>query len=127
MSVMDTLLGLFLGNERTQEQLQDLGNELQNYATLQRDFLRLYMVEKLTRLFSFMFFLLLMVVLGMMALFYAASALAHYLAPLVGGLVVGYGLISVGILLLTFLAMAFRKRLIVRPLAGFLAGLFLND
>lgn len=109
------------------DNLQQLFNELKKYVELQKDYAKLDLVEKLTALLSTLILVLVLMVLGMMVLFYLSFTLVYILEPLVGGLMVSYGIITAGILALIALAVLFRKRLIVQPLIHFLANLFLND
>ena len=127
MGLMNMLASLLLNDGRTQENLHHLGKELKDYAQLQVDYVKLDLVEKLTRLLSFIAYTLALFLLCLVALFFAAFALAHYLAPIVGGLMMGYSLIAVGVFLLVGLVVVGRTRLIVRPLIHYLAGLFWNE
>ena len=68
-----------------------------------------------------------LVVLGMIALFYLSFTLAYVLEPYVGGLTNSYAIITGGILLIGILIYAFRQKLIIQPLTNFLANLLLND
>ena len=114
-------------NDKSIDNLQELFAELKQYASLQKDYVKLDLVEKLTVLLSTLILVLVLLVLGMMVLFYLSFTLAYILEPLVGGLMVSYGIISGVIVALIALVIAFRKRLIVQPLVKFLANLFLND
>ena len=68
-----------------------------------------------------------LVVLGMIALFYLSFTLAYVFEPYVGGLTNSYAIITGGILLIGILIYAFRQKLIIQPLTNFLANLLLND
>lgn len=113
--------------EKNIDTLQQLFAEVKQYAELQKEYVRLHIVEKLTVLASTLILVLVLVALALIALFYLSFTLAYVLAPHVGGLTASYAIISGGILLLILLVAAFRKRLIVRPLVNFLANLLLND
>lgn len=114
-------------NDKSIDNLQQLFIELKKYVELQKDYVKLDLVEKLTKLLSTLILVLVLLVLGMMVLFYLSFTLAYILEPLVGGLMVSYGIISTGIVLIIALIVIFRKRFIVQPLINFLANLFLND
>ena len=103
-------------NDKNIDNLQQLLAELKKYAELQKDYVKLHLVEKLTILIS-----------GIIALFYLSFTLAYVLAPHVGGLMASYGIITGCIILLILLIVLFRKRLIVQPMVNFLANLLLND
>ncbi|EXZ83844.1 hypothetical protein M069_1793 [Bacteroides fragilis str. B1 (UDC16-1)] len=63
----------------------------------------------------------------MVALFYLLFALAYILEPLVGGLMVSFGIIAGINVLLIAIIYFFRRQLIISPMVNFLANLFLND
>ena len=101
-------------NDKNIDNLQQLFVELKKYAELQKDYVKLHLV-------------LVLVILGIIALFYLSFTLAYVLAPHVGGLMVSYGIITGCIILLIILIIFFRKRLIMQPMVNFLANLLLND
>lgn len=114
-------------NDKNIDNLQQLLTELKHYAELQKDYIRLHLVEKLTILASTLILVFVLLVLGIIALFYLSFTLAYVLEPHVGGLMCSYGIITGVILLLICLIIAFRKKLIVQPMVNFLANLLLND
>lgn len=114
-------------NDNNIDNLQQLLAELKNYAALQKDYLRLHLVEKLTILISTLILVFVLLVLGVIALLYLSFTLAYVLEPHVGGLMYSYGIITGFILVLILLIVVLRKRLIVQPMVHFLANLLLND
>lgn len=114
-------------NDKNIDNLQQLFVELKKYAELQKDYVKLHLVEKLTILISSLILVFVLVILGIIALFYLSFTLAYVLAPHVGGLMVSYGIITGCIILLIILIILFRKRLIMQPMVNFLANLLLND
>ena len=98
-------------NDKNIDNLQQLFVELKKYAELQKDYVKLHLVEKLTILISSLILVLVLVILGITALFYLSFTLAYVLAPHVGGLMVSYGIITGCIILLIILIILFRKRL----------------
>ena len=114
-------------NDRNIDNIQQLLSEMKNYAELQKDYIKLHLVEKLTILFSTLILIFILLVLGFITLFYLSFTLAYILEPYVGGLMASFGIISGSIILFILIIVAFRKRLIVQPLVHFLANLFLND
>ena len=116
-----------LANDKSIDSFLQLFNEFKKYVELQKDYVKLELVEKLTALLSTLILVLILLVLGMMVLFYLSFTLAYILEPLVGGLMVSYVFISAAIVAVIALVVLFRKRLIVQPLINFLANLFLND
>lgn len=114
-------------NDKNIDNLQQLFTELKQYAELQKDYVKLHLVEKLTTLVSTLILILVLVILGIIALFYLSFTLAYVLEPHVGGLMASYGIIAGCIILLILLIVIFRKRLIMQPMVNFLANLLLND
>lgn len=114
-------------NDKSIESLEQLFIELKRYIGLQKEYVRLELVEKLTLLFSGLVLTLILITLGMMALFYFSFTPAYILAPFVGGLTVSYAIITVFILLLLLSIYLLRKQLIVKPLVRFLTKLFMNN
>jgi polyferredoxin len=114
-------------NDKNIDTLQQLFAELKNYVSLQAEYFSLQLVQKLTVLLSTLILVFVLLILGIMALFYLSFTLAYVMAPAVGGLTASYGLITAFILLLIVVIAVFRQQLIVRPLVRFLANLFLND
>ena len=113
--------------DKTIDNLQTLFTEVKHYVDLQKDYVKLDITHKLTILLSTLILILVLVVLGMIALFYLSFTLAYVLEPLVGGLTTSYTIITGGILLLGALIYGCRQRLIIQPLTNFLANLLLND
>ena len=113
--------------DKTIDNLQSLFLEVKKYVDLQKDYVKLDITHKLTILLSTLILILVLVVLGMIALFYLSFTLAYVLEPHVGGLMNSYAIITGGILMLGILIYVFRKKLIIQPLTNFLANLLLND
>ena len=113
--------------DKTIDSLQALFTEVKHYVDLQKDYVKLDITHKLTVLLSTLILILILVVLGMIALFYLSFTLAYILEPHVGGLVNSYAIITAGILLIGVVLYWLRQRLIIQPLTNFLANLFLND
>ena len=113
--------------DKTIDSLQALLTEVKHYVDLQKDYVKLDITHKLTVLLSTLILILILVVLGMIALFYLSFTLAYILEPHVGGLMNSYAIITLGILGLGLVIYWLRKRLIIQPLTNFLANLLLND
>lgn len=115
------------GNDKNIDNLQQLVAELKKYAELQKDYVQLQLVEKLTILTSTLILVLVLLILGIIALFYLSFTLAYVLEPLVGSLMASFAIITGFIILLIILIIIFRKKWIVQPMVHFLANLLLND
>lgn len=109
------------------QSIRQLVRELKAYVEMQKEYTRLELTEKLTILFSTMLFAIVLILLGMVVLFYLSFSFAYLLAPYVGGLPASYAIIAGVVLLFVVFVTIFRKKLIVNPLANFLANLFLNN
>ena len=114
-------------DDKSIENFQQLFFEFKKYLELQKEYTKLELTEKLTILLSTLIMVLVLIILGMVALFYFLFALAYILEPLVGGLMVSFGIIADINILLIAIVIIFRKKLIISPMVNFLAGLFLND
>ena len=114
-------------NDKRIETLGQLFEECKKYILLQKEYMRLELVEKLTVLSSTCIMVVIAIILGMMALFYLSFSVAYILAPHVGGLTVSFAIITAFLLLLLAVVYVFRKQLIVRPLVRFMANLFMSS
>ena len=114
-------------NDKSNETLAQLFEECKKYILLQKEYMRLELVEKLTVLSSTCIMVVIAIILGMMALFYLSFSVAYILAPHVGGLTVSFAIITAFLLLLLAVVYVFRKQLIVRPLVRFMANLFMSS
>ena len=114
-------------NDKSIDNLEALFKEIRKSIELQGQYLKLDLVEKLTILLSTLILSLLLVILGMMALFYFSFMLVYAIAPLVGSLIGGYAVIGGIVLILALLIYQKRKQLIFQPMVNFLARLFLDE
>lgn len=114
-------------DDKSIENIQQLFAEFKKFLVLQKEYTKLELTEKLTILLSTLIMILVLTILGMVALFYLLFALAYILEPLVGGLMVSFGIIAgINIILIAIICF-FRRQLIISPMVNFLANLFLND
>ena len=103
-----------------------LFSEARRYFSLEWDYTKLTAVEKLAVLLSAIAFIAVVIVIGAFALHYLLSALVSLLASALG-CAWGAHLIVVGLLLVILLVVfAFKKQLIVDPVARFVSKLFLK-
>lgn len=114
-------------DDKSIENFQQLFFEFKKYIELQKEYTKLELTEKLTILFSTLIMVLVLIILGMVALFYLLFALAYILEPWVGGLMASFAIIAGINILLIALIITFRKQLIFSPMVSFLAGLFITD
>lgn len=114
-------------NDKSIETLGQLFEECKKYVLLQKEYMRLELVEKLTILSATCIMVVIGIILGMMALFYLSFSIAYIMAPHVGGLTVSFAIITAFLLLLLAIVYIFRRQLIVRPLVRFMANLFMSS
>ncbi|NDW11579.1 phage holin family protein [Bacteroides sp. 214] len=106
---------------------QQLLQETKKYLELQKDYIKLELTEKLTIFFSTFILAMVLIILGVVVLFYLSLAFASFLEPHVGGITNSYLIVAGIIALLMLLFYLLRGRLIMNNLVRFLANLFLND
>ena len=109
------------------ENFQQLFVDFKQYLVLQKEYTKLEVIEKLTILLSASILIILLITLGMIALFYLLFAVAYALGPLVGGLTVSFCIIAAFNVLLMLIVYVYRKKLIINPMVKFVAGLFNMD
>lgn len=114
-------------DDKSIENIQQLFAEFKKFLVFQKEYTKLELTEKLTILLSTLIMILVLTILGMVALFYLLFALAYILEPLVGGLMVSFGIIAGINIILIAIIYFFRRQLIISPMVNFLANLFLND
>ena len=91
------------------ENFKQLFLEFRKYIELQKEFTKLEIVEKLTKLFSTLIMIVILIGLGLMALFYMLFALAYLLAPCVGGLPASFGIIVLILVVICAIIALFRQ------------------
>ena len=114
-------------DDKSIENFQQLFFEFKKYLELQKEYTKLELTEKLTILLSRLSMIVILIILGLVALFYLLCALAYVLEPLVGGLMASFAIIAGINILIMALVIIFRKQLIISPMVNFLANLFLTD
>lgn len=109
------------------ESIQQLLLELKNYYKLQKKFVYLDTAEKLTVLLSAIAIAVVVVILVALILMYATFALAYFIGNQLDSLPLGFILVAAGVLVVLLLFYVNRKRLIVQPLARFIARVFFEN
>ena len=103
-----------------------LFTEARKYFSLEWDYTKLTAVEKLAVLLSATAFVAVVIIIGTYAMHYIFSALVSVLASALG-CTWGAQLIAAGLLIVLLLVVfAFKKQLIVNPVARFVSKLFLK-
>ncbi len=103
-----------------------LFEECRQYLVLQKEYTKLEMTERLSKLLSAVLLVVVAGVLGIGVLFYLSLALAFLLIPLVESMAASLAIIAGIYLIVGVVVIALRKRLIVRPTMRFIAGLILR-
>ncbi|MCR4765703.1 MAG: phage holin family protein [Bacteroidaceae bacterium] len=114
------------GAEKSIENLQQLFAESKKYLELQTEYAKLELTEKLTILLSTLILVLILIILGMVTLFYFSFTIAYILAPIIGGLMNSFAVITLFLLIIMVLVYHYRQKLIITPMVKFLANLFLK-
>lgn len=114
-------------NDQSIETLQQLFVEAKKYLTLQKRYTQLEIAEKLTVLLSTLILVLIVIILSMVALFYISFTFAYWLAPVFGSMMASFALITAIIILLIIGIITFRRKLIINPMAKFIASLFIQE
>ena len=112
-------------NPQTQD-LQTLAKELKRYLQLQKRYLALDAVEKMTRLISAVATVVVCMMLGSMVLFFALYALAKWLGGLLNNDAIGFLTVAVILLVLGIIFYSHRQTWVTQPLARLMAQLFLD-
>lgn len=112
-------------NDQNVESIAQLLEAFKHYIGLQSEYVRLDVIEKVVRLITAItimaVFLLFLIIMLIYLSFAAAFALAAYT-----GTALAFCIVSGAYLLLLLLVLAYRKRLIEKPLVRFLANLLLS-
>ena len=103
-----------------------LFTEVKDYLKLQGDYVKIDIVEKITKILSMLLFILVVLVLAMGLLFYLLFSLAYILGPEIG-FVASFAIIAGIYLVLLITMIVFRKSLIINPLLRIIIGMFYED
>ena len=112
-------------SDKNVESIAQLIEVLKDYVGLQKEYLKLDVIDKIVRLVTALALTVVLVILGIAVLFYLSFAVAYWLTPLIG---TGWAffLIALAFLGLLLLVFIYRKPWIERPLVRFLADTLLN-
>ncbi len=108
-----------------QNQFSTFWTELRSVLKLNIDYARLTAAEKLTMLLTMLSFSLLAFVLISLIMFFLSLAIVRCIASEIG-MIWAYFIMCGFYVLLFALAFAFRKQLIINPIARFVSRLFFN-
>ena len=113
-------------NDKNVETIGQLVETIKHYIGLQKEYLKLDVVDKVVRLLTA--FTITLVLLGLLTivLIYLSFAAAFALGT-VWGNALAFCAVAAFYLFLLFMFICFRKRWIEKPLVRFLASILLND
>jgi hypothetical protein len=115
-----------LSNDKNIETIAQLVDQLKHYAELQKEYVKLDIIEKVVRLTTVGAMVLAVLVILMPVVIFVSLAAAQALSSLIG---LGWSYLIIGIFyfLILVLLIVNRRRWIERPLVKFLADLLLNE
>ena len=116
---------MFSGSKNI-ESIGKLFLEFKKYLELQKEFVKLDAAEKLTVILTTTLTIVVMLLLGAIVLLFLAFAMAYYASDALGSELMGFSLVAAVVLMLGLIFYANRGKLVVRPLARFIARLFLD-
>jgi amino acid transporter len=114
-----------LSSDKNVESIAQLVEVLKQYLDLQKEFLKLNVIEKVVKLVTALTVAIIFILLAVAVLFYLSFALAYWMAPLTG-LSMAFFLIALCYLALFLVVFLNRKAWIERPLVRFLANTLMN-
>ena len=114
-----------LSSDKNVETLAQLVETVKSYPSLQGEYLKLNVIDKMVRLVTALTLTIVFVILGVAVLFYLSFALVYWLEPLTGT-ALAFFIMSMLFLALLVLVFIFRKSWIERPLVRFLADLLMS-
>ena len=112
-----------LSSDKSVETIAQLIEVLKNYIGLQKEYVKLDVIDKVVRLVTAI--AIAITFLGIAVLLFLSFAIVHWLEPLTG-LALAYFLVAAMYLVVLVMVIAFRKSWIERPLVRFLANVLLN-
>jgi uncharacterized membrane protein YbhN (UPF0104 family) len=112
-------------NDRNIETIGQLAEVLKHYLGLQKEYIKLDVIEKVVRLITILTLTLIFAFLVMLMLIYVSFAVAYALMPHVGS-VAAFSIVALFYLFILLLFCIFRKRWIEKPVVRFLANLLMD-
>lgn len=107
--------------------LNTLSQEVKHYLHLQKRYLALDAVEKVTRLLSAVAVAVVCLILGAMILFFTLYALAEWIGTLLGSTAAGFLIVAILLLIMALVFFSHRQQWVVQPMARLMAELFLDN
>lgn len=117
---------MMFSSDKNMEQLRQLFVELREYVLLQKRYVQLDVASKMTIALSALVLYLTLFLIAMIVVLFLAMAGGAMLGRWLGSDAGGYGIIALFFVLLSLIIYKNRHRWIERPIARFLASLFLD-
>lgn len=119
-------LAKMFSNDQNIETIGQLVEALKQYIGLQREYIKLDVIEKVVRLITAITLTAVLALFLLLIFIYLSFAAAYALAPLVGT-AWAFVIVAAFYLVIFLLLMAFRKQWIERPVVKFLASLLMKS
>ena len=113
-------------NDNNVETIAQLVEVLKHYIGLQSEYVKLDVIEKVVRLITVITVVAVFCLFLAIALIYFSFSVAYFIAPLIHSLAGAFAIVGGFYVLLLFVFIIFRHRLVERPLVKFLAGLLMS-
>ena len=114
-----------LSSDKNVENIGQLAQLLKEYVELQKEYLKLDVIDKIVRLITALTLTIVLLLLGVAVLFYLSFACVYWLEPITGT-ALAFFIIAIFFLTLLLIVFLNRKTWIQRPLVRFLADVLLN-
>ena len=110
-----------LSSDKNIESIAQLADVVKQYLVLQKEYLKLDVIDKAGRLITALTLAIVFIILAVAVLFYLSFAAVYWMAPLTG---TAWAFFIIAVLFFVLLVMVFlnRKAWIERPLVRFLAN-----
>ena len=112
-------------SDKNVESIAQLVESVKSYVGLQGEYLKLDVIQKVVRLVTALTLAIVLLLLGIVFLFYLSFACVYWLEPLTGT-ALAFLIIALFFLALLFIVFVNRKNWIERPLVRFLADVLIN-
>jgi sterol desaturase/sphingolipid hydroxylase (fatty acid hydroxylase superfamily) len=115
-------------SDKNVERIVQLLLELQQYVKLRKRLLQINTVEKTSKIVSSITLFVVIIAIGVIALYFLAMAAVHFISDITGyGMTASYTIVCIVLLLLIYLIYIMRDAWIYRPISGYIIHLLLND
>ena len=119
------MLKPMFSSDKNIESIAQLVDVLKDYIGLQKEYVKLDVIDKVVRLVTGLTLAIVFVILGVAVLFYLSFALVYWMEPLTG-IALAFFIVAVLFAVVLILVFINRKSWIERPLVRFLANILLN-